>query len=119
MVQVESSKPGADSGASSLYFHVVSSGSSTGRGALVTAVLRPFQVTLVASAMTSIFVALVESPVNFSVPPASSAVRTRDGPRTRTGPAAVSCRHQWAVSAVSAISSSRPFTSTRASPWWV
>lgn len=119
MVQEESSKSGADSGASSLYFHADSAGSRTGSGASVTVVLRPFQVTLFASAMTSIFADLAESPVNFSVPPATSAVRTRDGPRTRTGPAEVSCRHQWAVSATSAISSSRPFTRTRASPLWV
>ena len=90
----------------------------------VTGTGRPFQNTTPAGrgAHTSSGVAAAVSPVRSSTAPRMVAVRTRAGPLTSTGPAAVSSRQNVpaAVSSTASSSSGRPpagATWIRVTPW--
>jgi len=85
----------------------------------------PFQVTAPtwAGAQISRLDAATVSPVSASVEPLTAAVRTSRGPRSSTGPAAVSCRHivsavDWLASSNVSWSRPPPVILTCASPLW-
>src|SRR5207237_4422165 len=137
-VQELSSRPGCASGVSSWYTQLLSVGRLMSGGPAswslasrppalvgVAATGCPFQVTVVApGAHTSSGSAVAVSPVRSTVEPSTLAVRRRSGPRTMTGPAAVSSRQKLSAEASSPkISSSGlvppPVTSTSVRPFWV